>query len=224
MGEWLQIGSENNRAYLAVPESGTGPGVLVLHAWWGLTPDCTDVCDWLAAEGFVALAPSLYPDGVTADSIVGAEELVSMHDSTPDLAEAVVLSAVDHLRGVLALTGPRIGSIGFSLGAYWALHASQVRPGDLSAVVAFYGTDGGDYSSAQAAYLGHFAEHDDFEPLESVRALEERIRASGREVMFHVYPGTGHWFLEPSRTDAYNADAANLVWRRTLAFLRDHLA
>jgi len=50
MGEWLQV-REANRAYLAVPDSGSGPGVLVLHAWWGLTPVFTDVCDRLAAAG-----------------------------------------------------------------------------------------------------------------------------------------------------------------------------
>ena len=74
-----------------------------------------------------------------------------------------------------------------------------MRPDDVGAVVVFYGTDDGDYSTARAAYLGHFAEHDDFEPLEAVRALEERIRAAGREVTFHIYPGTGHWFVEPNQ-------------------------
>jgi carboxymethylenebutenolidase len=57
-----------------------------------------------------------------------------------------------------------------------------------------------------------------------VRALEARIRAAGREVEFHVYPGTGHWFVEPDRPDAYDAAAADLVWERTLAFLAAHLA
>ena len=110
------------------------------------------------------------------------------------------------------------------MGAYWALRLSQVRPDDVGAVVAVYGTDDGDYGTARAAYLGHFAEHDDFEPLEAVRALEERIRAAGREVTFHVYPGTGHWFVEPNQPDVYDAAAAELVWDRTLAFLKAQLA
>jgi carboxymethylenebutenolidase len=76
---------------------------------------------------------------------------------------------------------------------------------------------------ARAAYLGHFAENDDFEPLEWVRTLETRIRAAGREVTFHVYPGTGHWFVEPNRPE-YDAAAADLVWDRTLAFLKAQLA
>jgi carboxymethylenebutenolidase len=222
MGEWLHVGPEGNRAYLAVPERGTGAGVLVLHAWWGLTSVFTDACDRLAAAGFVALAPSLFPGGATAATIPEAEALRDAHDEAT-VVEPVVLAAAEQLREVPAVTGSKIGVIGFSLGAYWALHLSQVRPDDVGAVVTIYGTDDGDYSTARAAYLGHFAEHDDFEPLQSVRALEEKIRAAGCAVTFHVYPGTGHWFVEPNRPDVYNAAAAELVWDRTLDFLKAQL-
>ena len=222
MGESLHVGPAGNRAYLAVPEGGSGPGVLVLHAWWGLTSVFTDVCDRLAATGYVALAPSLFPGGATAATIAEAESLVDAHDRAPAEAEAVVQAAAEQLRGLTAVTSAQIGVIGYSMGAYWALHLSQVRPDDVGAVVVFYGTDDGDYSTARAAYLGHFAERDDFEPLEAVRALEEKIRAVGREVTFHVYPGTGHWFVEPNRPE-YDAEAADLVWERTLAFLKARL-
>jgi carboxymethylenebutenolidase len=224
VGEWLDIGPTDNRAYLAVPERGTGPGVLVLHAWWGLTSVFTDVCDRLAAAGYVALAPSLFPGGAAAATIAEAEVLRDAHDEAADEVEAVVRAAVEQLRGLPAVTGAQIGVIGFSLGAYWALHLSQVLPDDVSAVVTIYGTDDGEYRAARAAYLGHFAEDDDYEPLEAVRALEARIRAAGCEVTFHVYPGTGHWFVEPNRPDVYNAAAAELVWERTLAFLTSRLA
>jgi carboxymethylenebutenolidase len=222
MGEWLQVG-EANRAYLAVPDSGSGPGVLVLHAWWGLTPVFTDVCVRLAAAGFVALAPSLYAGDATATTIAEAETLRDTHEEAGE-AEPVARAAVEQLLGLPEVIGTQIGVIGFSLGAYWALHLSQERPDDVSAVVVFYGTDDGDYRKALAAYLGHFAEHDDFEPLEAVRALEGRMSAAGRDVTFHVYPGTGHWFFEPNQPDAYDAPAAELAWERTLAFLNERVA
>jgi carboxymethylenebutenolidase len=198
--------------------------VLVLHAWWGLTSVFTDVCDRLAAAGFVALAPGLFPGRATAATIAEAEVLRDAHDAAAAEVEAVVQAAVEQLRGFPGVTGEKIGVIGFSLGAYWALHLSQVRPDDVGAVVTIYGTDDGDYRTARAAYLGHFAEEDEFEPLEAVRALEAKIRAAGREVTFHVYPGAGHWFVEPNRPDVYDAAAADLVWVRTLAFLRAQLA
>jgi carboxymethylenebutenolidase len=223
MGEWLQVGSTGHRAYLAVPESGAGPGVLVLHAWWGLTPVFTDVCDRLAAAGYVALAPSLFPGDETAATIAEAEALANAHDEAA-MVGPVVPAAASQLRGLPAVSDAPIGAIGFSMGAYWALQMSQTRPDDVGAVVVFYGTDDGDYGTARAAYLGHFAEHDPYEPLEAVRALEAKIRAAGREVTFHVYPGTGHWFIEPNQPEAYDAAAAELVWERTLAFLQAQLA
>jgi len=86
--------------------------------------------------------------------------------------------------------------------------------------VVFYGTRPGDYSSSKADYLGHFAENDEFEPLSSVDELEESLRRAGRLVTFYRYSGTGHWFCEPDRTQAYNQAAASLAWDRTLAFLK----
>src|SRR5258706_3431945 len=63
-------------AYLAVPEHGSGPGVLVLHAWWGLTDFFKQACDRLAEAGFVALAPDLY-HGKTTAAIEEAKSFVS---------------------------------------------------------------------------------------------------------------------------------------------------
>lgn len=222
MGEWVDIGVTGHRAYLAVPAGGSGPGVLVLHAWWGLTPGFTAVCDRLAAAGYVALAPSLFPHGATAATIPEAEALRDASDEAR-VAEPVARAAAAYLRALPAVTGARIAVIGYSLGAYWALRLSQVLPVHIGAAVVFYGTDDGDYDGARAAYLGHFAEDDDFEPLPFVHALEERIRAAGREVTFHIYPGMRHWFVEPDRPE-YDPAAANLAWERTLAFLGKSLS
>jgi carboxymethylenebutenolidase len=90
-------------------------------------------------------------------------------------------------------------------------------------VVVFYGTGPGDYSASRAAYLGHFAETDPYEPRENVDYLETALRAAGRPARMYHYPGTGHWFFEPDRSDAYRPAAATLTWRRTLAFLRKSL-
>ncbi len=221
MGEWVQIASTKQQGYLAVPEKGTGPGVLVLHAWWGLTPDFTAVCDRLAENGFVAMAPGLYLDGATATTIPEAEALLTSQDEAT-VVGPIVHAAAAQLRNLAQVDYGPLGVIGFSMGAYWALYLAQAFPEEFGAVVAVYGTNDGDFTASNAAFLGHFAEVDEYEPLEGVQALEASVRNAGREGTFHIYPGTKHWFFEPSRPE-YDAAAAELVWERTLTFLHVRL-
>lgn len=205
--------------YLALPESRASgaPGVLVLHAWWGLNATFRDVCDRLARAGYVAFAPDLY-GGAIATTIPEAERLVQL--LAQEQAVATITTAARALRGHPAVTGDGLGMVGFSLGASYALAMSAELEEPVSAVVAFYGSNSAaGYFGSQAAYLGHFAARDEYEPEEEVEATRVAIQRAGREVTFHVYPGTGHWFFEPDRPDAYNAEAAALAWERTLAFL-----
>lgn len=217
MGEWLNVGGTGHQAYLARPANEAGPGVLVLHAWWGLTPVFTQICDDLAAQGYVALAPSLFAGGATADTISDAEALRDTQDEEA-VVRPVLLAAAEQLRHLPGVVPTPITVIGFSLGAYWAFHLSQVQPEDVGSVVVFYGAGEGDFRDTCAAYLGHFAEQDPYEDLDYVRSLEQQIRTAGREATFHVYPGTKHWFAEPNRPE-YHAAAAELAWARTHEFL-----
>jgi carboxymethylenebutenolidase len=85
--------------------------------------------------------------------------------------------------------------------------------------VLFYGSGHDTFAQARAAYLGHFAEHDPYEPPANAQALEAALNQAGRRVTVHLYAGVGHWFFEPDQA-AYNEAAARLAWDRTLAFLR----
>lgn len=215
---WLDVGGA--RAYRAAP-SGGGPGVLVLHAWWGLTPVFTRLCDRLAEAGFAALAPDLY-QGRTASTIDEAKALMEQRDEAAMRAAADAgLAALGQHPGVRAPKG--LGLIGFSMGAAWATQLSAEHPDEVAAAVLFYGAGEGDFTRARAAYLGHFADPDEWEPLEWVRGMEKDMRAAGREVTLHLYPGAGHWFFEDDRPDAYQPEAAALAWTRTVDFLRQKL-
>jgi len=195
--------------------------VLVLHAWWGLTPFFREVCDRLADAGFVALAPDLHGDGRTADTPDDAEALLAEVDM--NRTAGLIRASVSALRGMPATADGPVGIVGFSMGASWGLWAAGRLPDDVGAVSAFYGGQDIDFSAARAAFQGHFAEHDEFESEDAVNYLEAQLRLCGHEVDFHRYPGTGHWFVESDRAAAYVEDAAELAWERTISFLHQHL-
>src|SRR5207244_260278 len=131
--------NQTARGYLAMPERGEGPGVLVLHAWWGLNDTIKAFCTRLADAGFVAFAPDLY-HGKVADTIADAETLGQALDANHIQARA-------EIRDATRLLGERAGQaerglavIGFSLGAYYALDLSVADPEHIRSVVIFYGT------------------------------------------------------------------------------------
>jgi carboxymethylenebutenolidase len=204
--------------FLAVPPSSKGQGVLVLHAWWGLNDTIKDFCTRLAGEGFTAFAPDLY-HGKLATTIPEAETLRDALDWTKSIPE--ISAAAEYLQERSGEPEKGLAVIGFSLGAFFALNLSTTDPERINKVVVFYGTGPADFTKSRASYQGHFAENDPFEPESEVTGLEESLRAAGRPVAFFKYQGTGHWFFEPDRADAYNTEAAKLAWERTLTFLKE---
>jgi len=205
-------------AYIARPASGTGPGVLVLHAWWGLNPFFRGFCDRLAREGFLALAPDLY-HGATASTIPEAERLRSKLKR--ETVSRQISETAERLRAT-SVSPQGIGAVGFSLGGYWALWLAEQGASPVAATIAFYGTRNGDYASSRSAFQFHLAERDAYVAASAVKKLQKQLKAAGREAEFHTYAGTSHWFFESDRSDAYDAQAAGLAWGRTIEFLKKH--
>ncbi len=213
----LRTGDTTAEYYLARPAQGNGRGVLVLHAWWGLSDVFTAVCDRLAEAGFVALAPDLY-HGQIATTREQAEQLSSALDFK---ATSILIDcALAELQSQPGLQGHPIGVVGFSLGGAWALSLNQ----GIGAIVIYYATVPLEYVSAAAPLLGHFAEHDEFEPLANVQQFEQALRDKGLNVESHVYPSTQHWFSESNQPGYYDPAAAQLAWSRTIEFLRRQLS
>jgi carboxymethylenebutenolidase len=210
-------GNTTAEYYLAVPASNTSGGVLVLHAWWGLTSAFTAACDRLAEAGFVTLAPDLY-NGRTATTREQAEQLSSTLNG--EATYALINHAVAELQARPEIRGQPIGVVGFSLGGAWALSLNQ----GVGAIAIYYSTVPLEYVSASAPILGHFADHDEFEPLDTVQQFEHSLRSKGLSVEFHIYPKTQHWFTESNQSGYYDPAAAELAWQRTIEFLRQHLA
>jgi len=220
MGEFetISTGDSTTRQYAAGDAQPGSPGVVVLHPWWGLNDDVVAFADRLGVAGFAVVAPDLF-GGQVATTIEDAERLAGAADEAA--VDAIVLTTVDGLADRLGPTS-KVAALGFSFGAHWAMWSPAERDRVVASVV-YYGTTGGSFlARSSAPVLGHFAADDPFETEEGVAAFEEELRSAGRDVVIHRYPGTGHWFAEPSR-DAYRPEAADLAFERTVDFLRKHL-
>jgi carboxymethylenebutenolidase len=213
--EELEAGGERARLYGSGDES--SPGVVVFHAWWGLNDDVIAYADRLAGAGFSVRAPDLVR-GRVATTTEDAERLVSDVDERQ--AETFALATIDRFVG----TNPsaKIGVVGFSFGAGWAIWCAAQRPAVAASVVYYGTTSGSSIPGSSAPVLGHFAESDPYEPDEAVADFERTLEQAGRSVVIHRYAGAGHWFAEPSR-EAWRRHDADLAFERTVAFLRAHV-
>jgi carboxymethylenebutenolidase len=216
-GELVEFGRRRDagRGYMARSER-VGPGVLVLHEFFGLQDSFKTLADRLNAEGFTVLVPDLY-DGALASSV---DEAIALRDALDPEATIRRLGAAADL-----LTDnwhPRLGVVGFSLGAAYAVALAGARA--LDALVLYYGLGDLAGSGWAGPTLGHFAENDEWEDLAAAEAAFEELRAAGAEAEMHVYPGTGHWFANAAATGAYDEAAAEAALAATSEFLHHHLA
>jgi carboxymethylenebutenolidase len=208
--------------YLAVPETGSGPGVLVFQEWWGLVPHVERLCDRLAEAGFTALAPDMY-SGRTATTPDEAGRLM-MALEVPRVA-ADVKGALDFLLPHPACASAKAGVIGFCLGGQLALYAACTYPGRIAACVDFYGVHPKiqpDVTKLRAPLLGIFAERDGFVTPAVVEDLAAKLRAAGKTFEFKTYPAD-HAFMNDTRPEVYDADCAQDAWNRAVDFLRAYV-
>jgi carboxymethylenebutenolidase len=219
--------SNGNQAhgYLAIPESGSGPGVVVIQEWWGLTDHIVDIADRLAGEGFVALAPDLFGGRTTHDSEEAGRLLseLPVEQATRDLS-----GAVDFLLAHDAVTSDKIGAIGFCMGGGFVLLLAAQERDKIGAAVVFYGIGPAvpdQYRDLTAPVQGHYAIEDSFYPVESARAQEEQIRTeAGVEVEFFYYPAGHAFHNDVNLLGTYDQENARLAWERSISFLTSHLS
>ncbi len=215
----LKARGKDFHCYLSEPHLGAGgPGILLLHAWWGLKPFFKETCDRIAEQGFIVLAPDLR-DGQIAQTVDEAQQMMDKSDK--DQTSAYIQNAKNYLLHYPSRIGRKIAVIGFSMGAAWALDVAADRPQHVAAAVMFYGASDVDASRLDSLILGHFSDVDEWEPYDGIKALEKKLLAAGVNVEFFTYPGKAHWFVEEDRPE-YDAAAARLAWNRTFAFLHQN--
>jgi carboxymethylenebutenolidase len=210
MGEMIEFPSNGSsgEGYLALPESGSGPGVVVIQEWWGLVPHITDLCDRFGGEGFVALAPDLYHGEKTTEPDEAGKKMMALQ---LDRAAKDLSGAVDVVSG--KGSGSGVGVVGFCMGGGLALVLAGQRPDAVKAVVPFYGGIPWEGTAP-----------DDWVSPDVAAEMAQALRDAGNgDVTVHVYEEAEHAFFNDTRPEVYDPEASALAWQRTLVFLRSHL-
>lgn len=227
MGQPVEFtnGDDTAQGYLAVPEGGSGPGVVVIQEWWGLVDHIRDVCDRFAAEGLVALAPDLYHGETTTEPDEAGKLMMALNI---DQAVADMSGAIAYLQDHDAVEGTSLGVTGFCMGGGLALVLAAERPAAFAVCVPWYGlipweSVQPDWSKVQARVRGNFAENDGFFGPDLARGLESDLRDAGVDADIEIFPGVDHAFFNDTRPEVYDADVAASAWTRCVGALKDGL-
>ena len=194
------------------PAGGTGPGVLVVHPWWGLNQTIRDYGAALARDGFVVGLADAF-GGETTTSIEVAETLIRKYWSA---AEGTVTEGLRNLAGHDAVIGDMVGAVGFSFGGFHLLELLAQPDLPMARLVTYYATH--PLPERHVPVLAHLAASDDYESAEDMAAMTTALANSPGSAVYS-YPGTRHWFAEADRPE-FDAAAAKLAFQRTVAFLR----
>jgi len=200
---------------------GPFPAVLVIHENKGLNPHIEDVARRFALEGFLALAPDiLAPAPYPPRSDEEARDMI--YALPEDEALQRLLSSLAHIRAQPRSNG-RTGAVGFCWGGTMANRLAVADP-HLDAAVAYYGgqPEAAGAADIEAALLLHYAERDE-RVNRGIDAWRAALESAEVEHQIHVYEGAQHAFNNDANAARYDADAARLAWRRTIAFLNDKL-
>ncbi len=206
--------------YLALPQSGSGPGVLVIQEWWGLVPHIRSVVERLAVAGFVAMAVDHYRGVETSEPDEAKKLMMGMQIAA---VAADLAAGADYLLSREDVTGDSVGSIGFCMGGGLSLLAPTVGP--ISSAIAFYpAMPWPDYHPDWQQYAGkaaliHKAESDEPHAGPRIAEYADAIRTAGGEISIFDYPGSEHAFFNDDRPEVFHADHAQVAWQRSIDFL-----
>jgi carboxymethylenebutenolidase len=215
-------------AYLALPESGYGPGIVVLQEIFGVNKFIREVADWYARHGFVALCPDLFwrqqPGIQLTDKGDDWQKAFALYQGLDeDKAVEDSASALEFLRKHPSCTG-KAGAVGFCLGGKLAyLLSVRFKP---DCAVGYYGV-GVEQNLDEAANLSsplllHIACADKYCPPEAQQAIHEAFDGNLLATI-HDYPEMDHAFGRPGG-EHYDAAAAELAHLRSLEFVVSNLA
>jgi carboxymethylenebutenolidase len=213
-------------AYCAVPASGAGPGMLLFQEIFGINDNIRGLCDKLAGEGYVTLAPDMFwriePRFERKDESGFADAIAMVQKFDFATGVADIQAAHAHLRSMDECTG-KVGATGFCLGGALAFVAATKSKVDAS--VPYYGSAINDMldqvGDLECPTMFHYGNNDPFIPEDKIAEVEQAV--SGKpNVVVHRYDA-GHAFSNWDAPSMYQQEAADLAWSRSLEFLAANL-
>lgn len=224
MGELVEYKANGGTAngYLAIPQQGSGPGLIVIQEWWGLVDHIKDVCERFAGEGFVALAPDLYHGKTTKSPDEAGKLMMALRI---DEAEKDISGAIQSLQDHEATTNSKVGVVGFCMGGALALYTAT-KNANVGACVVFYGgfpKVKPDLPNLQSPVLSLSGDKDKSVTPDVVHKLEQQLKSLGKKIDVVIYPNADHAFFNDTRPTVFQPEAAADAWQRTIEFLRKHL-
>ncbi len=210
--------------YLAVPEAGSGPGLIIGQEIFGVNPTMRATADYFAEEGYTVLVPDMFwrlEPGIELTYSEADFETAFGYFGRFDIDRAVedIGAAMETLSNLDECTG-KVGFMGFCLGGKLAyMTAARLDP-EVS--ISFYGV-GLPEMLDEAANIScpmvfHCPELDQLMPPEGVAALREAFAGRG-EIEIYAYPGADHGFYNRDR-DVFDKASASMAHSRTIAILR----
>ncbi len=212
------------KAYVSTPDSGSGPGIVLLQEIFGVNQSMRDVADYYAEEGYVVIAPDLFwriEPGIELDYTEEDFQKALAYRQQFDADKSVedIAAAVAALRALPQQAG-KVGALGFCLGGKLAYLAAART--DIDCAVGYYGV-GIEQALDEAENITcpmalHFAGEDKHVPMAAVEQVQAAL-AGRDEIEIYVYPGVDHGFSAASRA-AYDKPSALMAHSRSIALLR----
>lgn len=206
--------------FLAVPTNVPAPAVLLFHGGLGVLDFYKSFASDFARDGFFALALDLYDGRIAKDD---ATNLALSYEVNSDRAKTTeTISAWIEWLKADPRTNGKVGVVGWSFGAGWALEASMTTP--VEATVVYVGLRfpaATRLARLKGPLMAHLAEQDNEVTKSNSVTFENIMADAGKSVEVHWYPGD-HYFPFPPRP-SYDKDQADLAWTRTVQFFRANL-
>jgi carboxymethylenebutenolidase len=229
----LQVAGESMGLYEAKPEGDPRGAIVVFQEAFGVNDHIEDVCDRLAASGYVAVAPHIFHR--TGDPTIGYEDMAEVMNHIMALSGEGLEADLDATLAYLAGEGfgpERVGVVGFCAGGSITFMAAASHK--LGAAVTFYG--GGITESRfgiaplldlaptlQTPWLGLYGDQDQGIRPDQVEALREGAKDAKVPTEIVRYPEAEHGFNCDARP-SYHEDSAKDGWQRMLDWFDAHIA